>query len=586
MHDILNLFVKNMNLPMWIKDVEGRFIFTNKIYADLHNKEESELIGRGNEELFEPYICEKFNADFKKVLLSRETTTETLRKDNGYKQCTLIPLIDDNNKIVAVAGVLGIVSDVGRLKEKEFEIEMQKNLTKQIIDILPGVIFYKDTDGKYVYANRECIDFYAQRGVNNIFGKTDFDINPDKRAVEKFMDDDKLIMETRTTISNEVTLKDRNGEDNFREVIKMPLVDTYGNVTGIVGRSLDITERKLYQARLEYLSYTDILTGAKNRTYFEKMEKEFSESEFMPLGVIMGDANGLKLINDTFGHNEGDNLLVQITNVLKSVCEDVGKIFRLGGDEFVILIPNASLRYCEGKIVEILEKCSEYKNELYNISISLGSAIKEEAQKDIYDVLKEAEDKVYRKKLLQNKSIKSSILNSLKIGLGVRSGETEEHTSRVSINAAKVGEKLGLEMSEIDELRIAGDLHDIGKIGINQEILLKAGPLTNEEYEIMKTHSEKGYRIIKASSELKGVAESVLYHHERWDGRGYPMGIKGEEIPLLARIISVCDSYDVMTSDRVYKKAMSKEKAIEELIRCSGTQFDPNIVDIFISLHN
>ena len=148
--------------------------------------------------------------------------------------------------------------------------------------------------------------------------------------------------------------------------------------------------------------------------------------------------------------------------------------------------------------------------------------------------------------------------------------------------AVKIGKYLGLEMSRIDELKIAADLHDIGKIGISEEILLKPGKLTEDEYKIIKTHSEKGYRIIKASSELKEVAESVLYHHERLDGRGYPIGLKGEEIPLLSRIISVCDSYDVMTSDRVYKKAMSKEDAIEELKRCSGTQFDPSLVKVFI----
>ncbi|MEG0295257.1 MAG: diguanylate cyclase [Clostridium sp.] len=578
--------MKNINLPMWIKDLDGKFVYINKLYADLHNKKECEIIGKKNDILFEEHICHKFDDDIKRVIESRAVSTEIMNTVTGFRQCTLIPLINEEDKVVAVAGMVGLVTEDGKLKEKEFEIMMQKNLTRQIIDILPGVIFYKDINGKYVYANKECIDFYAERGVDNIFGKTDFDINPDKKIVEKFIRDDRTIIETKEPIYNEVTLKGKNGKDNFREVSKMPLLDSYGNVTGIVGRSLDITERKLYQEKLEYLSYTDILTGAKNRTCFEKMQREFSKAEFMPLGVIMGDANGLKLINDTFGHNEGDKLLIQITDVLKLVCYGIGEVFRFGGDEFVILIPNATSKYCEKIIVDILDKCETYDNNLFNISISLGSSIKKDINNDVYEVLKEAEDKVYRKKLLQNKSIKSSILNSLKIGLGVRSGETEEHTSRVSINAAKVGEKIGLEMSEIDELRIAADLHDIGKIGISQEILLKEGPLTNEEYEIMKTHSEKGYRIIKASSELKSVSESVLYHHERYDGKGYPMGIKGEEIPLLARIITVCDSYDVMTNDRVYKKAMSKEKAFDELRRCSGTQFDPNIVELFISLNS
>ena len=186
------------------------------------------------------------------------------------------------------------------------------------------------------------------------------------------------------------------------------------------------------------------------------------------------------------------------------------------------------------------------------------------------------------KKLLQKKSVKNSILTSLKEGLNVKSGETESHTARVAESAVKVGAMLDLEMSQLDELKIAADLHDIGKIGISEDILLKQGKLTDEEYRIMKTHSEKGYRIINATSELQSIAKAVLYHHERWDGTGYPMGLKGEQIPIISRIISVCDAFDVMTNDRIYKKAISKEDAIAEVKRCSGTQFDPKVVESFL----
>lgn len=581
MEDIYKLLVENMVFPMWIKDTNLRFIFANKSYADITDKRVEDIIGYTNEEIYEPEISEILTRCSAAVLESGESKVEELYIDKRYKKGIVIPLKNEDEKIIAI---YGIITDVGEIKEKEKEIEFQKNITRQIMDILPGMIFCKDRNGKYIYANKEYRDFYQKQGIESIIGKNDYEINVDEKQVKEFLEQDKRITSLKENVRREVVLDDGDKEV-VKEVVKMPLLDINGNVKGIIGRALDISENKRVQSRLEYLSYTDILTGTKNRTFFEECEGEFNKKENFPLGVIMGDVNGLKLVNDTLGHNEGDKLLKAVAKVLKEVCGERGRVFRFGGDEFIITIKNTSLKYCEELVYKIYERCKEHNSDLFNISIALGAAMKYNNNKDIYQVVKEAEDKVYRKKLLQNRSIKSSVLNSLKIGLGLRSVETEQHTERVMVNVIQVGEKLGLERSVIDELTIAAELHDIGKIGVSERILLKPGPLTEEEYEIMKTHSEKGYRIVMASSELKNIAESVLYHHERWDGKGYPIGLKGEEIPLLARIINVCDSYDVMTNTRVYnKKAKSKEDAIKELRRCSGTQFDPKIVDIFINI--
>lgn len=201
---------------------------------------------------------------------------------------------------------------------------------------------------------------------------------------------------------------------------------------------------------------------------------------------------------------------------------------------------------------------------------------------DIYNCIKKVEEKVYRQKLLDKKSIKSSIMESLRKSLEEKNMETNEHAERVQKYALALGEKMKLKISDLDELILVASLHDIGKIGINEEILLKPGKLTDEEFEIMKTHTEIGYRIINASSELGNVAKSVLTHHEKWDGSGYPLGLKGEEIPLMARIINVVDSYDIMTRDKIYRKAIDKKKAISELKKHAGKQFDPEIVRHFI----
>lgn len=296
----------------------------------------------------------------------------------------------------------------------------------------------------------------------------------------------------------------------------------------------------------------------------------------------MGDANGLKVVNDTFGHVEGDNLLKTVTTILKEACKEKGVIFRVGGDEFVVLVPRTDKRECENIIKEIFNQCEKYKDELINISIALGASVTDNKDKSIYEAVKEAEDKVYRQKLLKENSISSAIMHSLKTGLEAKSMETEEHAERVLKNAIAIGKKLSLSVAEMDELKLVAKLHDIGKIGISEEILFSHDKLSNEEFEIMKTHTEKGYRIVKASNELDSVAKGVLTHHERWDGNGYPLKLKEKDIPLVARIISVADSYDIMTHDNGYKLAMSKDDAIKELKRCSGSQFDPEIVKIFI----
>jgi len=163
-----------------------------------------------------------------------------------------------------------------------------------------------------------------------------------------------------------------------------------------------------------------------------------------------------------------------------------------------------------------------------------------------------------------------------------KSQETEQHAERLAELSTRVGRMLNLMEKDLGELQLLGMLHDIGKIGIDDKILNKPGKLTEEEWVIMKRHPEIGYRIARASHKLARIADYILTHHERWDGTGYPKGLKGNDIPLLSRILAVADAYDAMTEDRVYRKAMSKEQALEEIRQNAGTQFDPLISNIFI----
>ncbi len=332
-----------------------------------------------------------------------------------------------------------------------------------------------------------------------------------------------------------------------------------------------------------FLSYYDKLTKLNNRAYMEKLLNDLDNNEDRYF-IIMGDVNGLKLINDAMGRVEGDKLLRLIGKILKEICAEDDWVFRWGGDEFALLIKNKDLLYVSNLVDKIKERCVNELEFYFKISIAWGYAGNYEEKSNSEAVMNLAEKRMYRNKLMEDKSARSATINSLLKTLHEKHSETEEHTLRIKNLSLKLGKKIGLTTEKLDELALLSSLHDIGKIGIPEHILMKPGKLTDEEWCIMKTHSEIGYRIASSTPELAHISDKILAHHERYDGTGYPNKLKGEEIPLLARIITIADSFDVMTHKRVYKEAFDKAYVIEELKRCSGTQFDPFLVKEFIDL--
>lgn len=306
--------------------------------------------------------------------------------------------------------------------------------------------------------------------------------------------------------------------------------------------------------------------------------------ENLPFSVIMGDVNGLKITNDAFGHEAGDSLLQHVAALLSRNCRSGDLIARWGGDEFVILMPQTGLLEVE-KIVERIKNDHIFIDKSgLQLSFSLGCAVKRTEEESIHAVMREAEENMYHQKLLDGKSYRNTIINTLLATLYEKSMETEEHSKRLEANCHAIGTMMRLSSKEMDELSLLAILHDIGKVAVNPSILKKNGPLTSHEWEEMKRHPEIGYRIVQATPELANVADFILSHHERWDGRGYPRGLAGQEIPLVCRILAVTDAYDAMTNDRSYRSAMTHEKAILELRENTGAQFDPDVVDAFIQI--
>jgi diguanylate cyclase (GGDEF)-like protein len=329
----------------------------------------------------------------------------------------------------------------------------------------------------------------------------------------------------------------------------------------------------------------DQLTGLCSRFNFLESIKRLDLNEYFPISFIMGDVNGLKLVNDVFGHNRGDHLLEKVGEIFKKICHKKGIVARWGGDEFAVAMPNTT-GTAAAEIVELIRKaCEKVKTVPLKLNIALGTSTKEAIGQDILDVLKKAEGEMYSRKIIESKNLRNSVIASLVKTLGEKDYETEEHAWRMQNLAVHFGSALDLSDSQLDDLILTVTLHDIGKIAVPERLLMKKSGLTDEEWTVIKEHSERGYRIALSSSELSSIAPAILSHHERWDGKGYPMGLKEKQIPLLSRIVAIVDSYDVMTNVRPYKKAMGKSEALEELKRSAGTQFDPELVEIFINLN-
>jgi diguanylate cyclase (GGDEF)-like protein len=343
-------------------------------------------------------------------------------------------------------------------------------------------------------------------------------------------------------------------------------------------------ELKKRSEEILYLSHNDKLTGLYNRRFYEEAIINLDTKVNLPISMILGDVNGLKLTNDGFGHEAGDRLLRKIADILKSESRKNDIVARVGGDEFIIVLPQTSTSETEKIVNRIKVKCNKEKEDPIKPNVSIGFSTKDHLYQDINTVYKVAEDNMYNIKLMESKSIRSSIISSLRETLYGRTHETKEHSDRLIELSYKLGKELGLSIDHIHNLQILALLHDIGFAAMPDYILHKNRDLTPEELDIMKTHCEIGYRIISTSQDLAHIAEEVLCHHENWDGSGYPRQLIGASIPLNSRILSIIDTYDSMMYGSFYQKAVTKQETMDFINKQNGKYFDPKIVTAFIKI--
>ncbi len=365
-------------------------------------------------------------------------------------------------------------------------------------------------------------------------------------------------------------------------IIRSSLEEHYGLVVILT----DITERKQLEEKLKGMSIFDSLTGLYNRNFFEEEMKRLSDGRHNPLGIIVCDLDGLKFINDTLGHQSGDQMLITIGDILRQNFRSSDIIARIGGDEFAALLTETDPDVIEQMLQRLRQAVEDYNSadpEL-PLSLSMGHAVSEGGAPDMQVLFREADNRMYREKIQREGSARSSILQALTGSMQARDFNTQGHCDRLQELAISLARSLDLSQDFVNDLFLLARFHDLGKVGVPDHILFKPGALTEEQWRQMRQHCEIGHRIASSVPDLEPIADLILKHHERWDGRGYPLGLSGTDIPLSCRILAIIDAYDAMTSDRPYRKALTSQEAIAELKRCAGTQFDPELVERFLRI--
>ena len=382
---------------------------------------------------------------------------------------------------------------------------------------------------------------------------------------------EKVLMKGKTiNLSPDTTLIDKKGQRYQIKDSTAPIQESEEEIKGAVIVFSNVSK--------------DILTGVYTHSYMKETIRKLDDKKNLPLSIVLADINGLKIINDTYGYRIGNDLIIKTAKILQKYISKEDLLARWAGGQFVLLLPQTSKNKAQKIIKKIKNRNKKLNKKNIPISIGMGVATKDNLNEDINSILEKADDNMYQNKLSESRSDSNKIVQTLLNTLGTKSSETKEHAIRMTNLAHKLGEKLKLSNSELNKLSLLATLHDIGKTTISEDILTKPGNLTDEEWEIMRKHPERGYKIASASEEFILVTKEILSHHEKWNGNGYPRGLKGEDIPYLARIISIIDAYDVMTNDRPYSKAISNEKALAEIESCAGSQFDPSLAQEFIKL--
>jgi len=460
------------------------------------------------------------------------------------------------------------------------ELLLRNQKYNLLLDSAMDIVFEMDDQFRYVEVYGRGLQLFNLK-EKDMIGKTFKEIFGSNLGDEREKHLQNALKGLKSVYSWKYT---NNGEDVYLETVVSPLYDAENEIMGIVGVTRDITEQEIRYNEMVHTSNHDYLTGLYNRRYYIQMLEELDSKRVYPFSVINIDFNGLKIINDAYGHAAGDQALIRTAELLLENSPKDYIVSRVSGDEFTIIMPKSDKQTTDIFISDLNKRFSnEYIGNI-ELSIAIGYYVKHDSSIDVDEVRKLAENDMFRHKITERKSVKNKAISAILKTLTEKYEAERIHSNRVSEISVQIGEALNLTNEELKELKIAAMFHDIGKISIPDDIINKPGKLTPDEYDILKSHTEVGYEILRAADEYSQLAIHASSHHERYDGKGYPNGLVGNQIPYFSRIIAIADSYEAMTSDRPYRSRMSDDYAADEIVRYAGTQFDPELARVFVEL--
>lgn len=344
-------------------------------------------------------------------------------------------------------------------------------------------------------------------------------------------------------------------------------------ISDIQGKAL-----KEKQSEIEYLLYHDCLTSLYNRAYINNAVSEMIKSDQLPMSVIFLDVNGLKLMNDAFGHQKGDELLKKVANILKRSIRKSDIAARWGGDEFLVILPKTDVNNCQKIMNRIKINCTLEKNDPIEVSVAVGTATLNREDEDIYDLFAAAEKQMYNNKMLESKKVRQTIIHDLEAIIENETSKHSEHIHRLRMFAERFADILCInDVNEWNDLHLLITLLDIGSFVLPKECSKTLKMLLSDEQEALQMNNEVGYRLARAIGEIK-VADAILGFYEHWDGCGYPNKLKGEQIPLFSRMLSILNTFNL----KVYCSLGSIEEALYSIDKESGKKFDPKLTQLFL----